>query len=382
MGQSGVFAGQEFTILLKSPCFPSHACVPTIDLVDAGYRCSEQALWYGGWRCPIAMQSMTDGPSKCVRSRGGAGQQPVVDTSHAQLRGLGFAALAVVVLTYWMLVYPFDFQAHAVNQWLGNNRIGKLNTLANIALFVPYGVVTAWWWVKRQRCGCRVVVTGVFLGAIVLSLLAETSQVWLPVRASSIVDIVANALGGLLGAFVGCHWAPALTTIGQRLWSWQTDRPALRRSWVLLALAVAVRVAPFDVSPETLYLRLSLQDSWRAGWPMSAVIAWHRDTTGNSQLWEAARVELLRMGANFGLFMVMTAAVSSAVQEQVRRVGDRYHPTGSIIVLAAVVVVITELLQWPVRSRLMDASDAAAGMAGVCFAALWQRAWSNLRKDR
>jgi VanZ family protein len=70
----------------------------------------------------------------------------------------------------------------------------------NIAIFVPLG-----WCLHRtgRALGLspRAAVAGAVAGATLFSVSMETLQFWLPARYSSIVDVVANSAGALLGAW-------------------------------------------------------------------------------------------------------------------------------------------------------------------------------------
>jgi hypothetical protein len=185
-----------------------------------------------------------------------------------------------------------------------------------------------------------------------------------------LVDIGANALGGLIGAMAGWHWAGELTARWRAVADWLAKRPMARRAVLVVVCVIVARTAPFDISPETRYLRLSLYETRAAGGPMSAVMAWNRDTTGDPVRWAVAQGEIARVVVNLVLFGAMVIAVGLGVQESAARFGDRSYPFVSIVLGGILLVLVTEFLQWPIRSRLMDASDAAAGVVGVCGGAV------------
>ena len=84
----------------------------------------------------------------------------------------------------------------------GFTRLDPGDLALNVFGFVPYGLAVALWWI-RLRPSARWVapIIGLFAGMLV-SLGIEWLQVWLPMRDSSVMDVVTNALGALLGGLV------------------------------------------------------------------------------------------------------------------------------------------------------------------------------------
>lgn len=98
-------------------------------------------------------------------------------------RGASEAVQAVVRLAHWL---GFEWVSYST-----------VEVSANVVLFVPLGWLVAallpraFWWV------------GVLLG-VGVSVTAEAAQLlFLPERFSSVVDVVANSAGALLGALLG-----------------------------------------------------------------------------------------------------------------------------------------------------------------------------------
>ena len=109
---------------------------------------------------------------------------------------------------------PFDFHAPANGPWLDVACSGLVGAATMIGLFVPFGFAEGWLVhnvVKFRNWLVLIVV----LDAAVLSLIAETAQMWLPSRESSVVDLVANSFGAAVGALLADGFAPALNF---RLW--------------------------------------------------------------------------------------------------------------------------------------------------------------------
>src|SRR6187402_1081120 len=105
--------------------------------------------------------------------------------------------------------------------------------LANVALFIPFGVylkllAPRWrWWA----------LTGVFVGA---SLLLETAQHLLSTGSFDTTDVIDNTLGGLAGV--------GLVALARRLFREQADR-ILTRICLIAGIVAVVAVGAFVVSP-------------------------------------------------------------------------------------------------------------------------------------
>lgn len=103
--------------------------------------------------------------------------------------------------TFMVMVYPFDFRTVDGSEWLVLRHSGWLAVLANLVLFLPIGLVEGCLadHVFGRRAWAMWVVT---VDVAAISLIGETAQFWLPTRCSSMVDLVANTLGGVLGGWV------------------------------------------------------------------------------------------------------------------------------------------------------------------------------------
>ena len=114
---------------------------------------------------------------------------------------LGILASIVGLLTLGSMTAPFDFQAQAPGPWVGTHIVSWPRILGAMLLFVPLGVCEGWLatLILRNHNWVVVVVT---IDAAILSLLGETAQVWLPGRDSSLLELLANTMGGLGGAIL------------------------------------------------------------------------------------------------------------------------------------------------------------------------------------
>jgi hypothetical protein len=101
--------------------------------------------------------------------------------------------------------------------------LGTVDVLLNIALFVPFGAALAWGRAFSLRNGTRALVAALVVSTVIELLQLSVTRG----RDASLSDIVANALGGVLGASVA-H---------EGTWSVATWR---RLSWMLALAASAV----------------------------------------------------------------------------------------------------------------------------------------------
>jgi hypothetical protein len=109
---------------------------------------------------------------------------------------LGTFLVTVAILL--VQLYPYRFAAGAP-PFLGLRHAGALAVLGQVALFVPLGIVEAR--LARLALGFAggALALLVAIDAALLSLICQTAQYWLPDRTSSVIDLAANTLGGVLG---------------------------------------------------------------------------------------------------------------------------------------------------------------------------------------
>lgn len=102
-----------------------------------------------------------------------------------------FAAWCLTLLV--LTLAPFAPLRDAPHAWSAGSRLGTFDFFANIALYLPCGVLL-------PRLGVRRALV-VALGAL-LSLSIESAQVWIVTRHPSHLDVFANALGTGIGVVV------------------------------------------------------------------------------------------------------------------------------------------------------------------------------------
>ncbi len=276
----------------------------------------------------------------------------------------------VAVLTLWQLLYPFGF-GEAQSSWLYETDIHKINLLGNLVLFVPLGLLLGWR-LRRGGVNRALAITAVLGIGGGISLIGETLQVFLPSRQSSIVDLLANSLGvtvaGIVGYARGHRLDWWLVRLIRRL---PTGAPARRLGLLTLAVFI-VRTAPFHISPETRDLRLALKETYYAGWPFSDVLAALRDP-GQMSLIYSALWQLGGATISVAMFALLTFTLARVLRWRYYQRRRGALPWFETVFLAGTFVVFTELLQWPIRSRVMDATDMLAGLIGVGLGLIWAR---------
>jgi len=112
----------------------------------------------------------------------------------------------VALLILAVQLYPYNFRNPGAGELFSREHRGAWAVLSQIALFIPMGVIETE--LVRRFLGRTIFMTVmlVALDAVLLSLLCETAQYWLPDRHSSLIDIVAATTGGVLGYLLAGFW--------------------------------------------------------------------------------------------------------------------------------------------------------------------------------
>jgi hypothetical protein len=88
------------------------------------------------------------------------------------------------------------------SQWRPLSRALVIDVVVNLLGFIPFGFCAAWaaWQALGRGIGVAVVLA--VAAGVLLSLVIELVQVWLPTRDSSLLDLLMNGLGTAIGAAV------------------------------------------------------------------------------------------------------------------------------------------------------------------------------------
>lgn len=166
---------------------------------------------------------------------------------------LALAMIGVVVVLLATL-FPFDFYSYRVNgfSWdlsrhLWGDRIYDFVT--NVVLFLPLGLGIAAR-VMHGQFGRRLwSVIAAAVSGLILSTIVENVQCFLPRRDPSLVDIISNTTGALIGGLFIWHWGEIVM---RRLPLWLSDemeRPAAAKFgaalifWLAWPIALAIYFA-------------------------------------------------------------------------------------------------------------------------------------------
>jgi VanZ family protein len=119
---------------------------------------------------------------------------PTLLWSRAGARLARSALLYVLVLATIVTLAPFDFRIGSPSEW--STLVMTGDAVRNIAFFVPVGFLAA------LADGSRAAVWRAPVAATLFSFALEEAQRWLPGRYPSVVDVVANGLGAIVGAIM------------------------------------------------------------------------------------------------------------------------------------------------------------------------------------
>ena len=116
--------------------------------------------------------------------------------------GRWFALTALVsLLTIGAMCYPYEFRAPAGGAWLALEPTTMLAVLGHVALLIPFGIAEGALARRLLRTEGLIILLTV-LDAALLALVGETIQRWVPAQTSSLIDLVACAIGGGVGGMI------------------------------------------------------------------------------------------------------------------------------------------------------------------------------------
>jgi VanZ family protein len=253
-----------------------------------------------------------------------AREKSTVEPSAARLLRGAFTVVAILIV--YGSLFPFRFaepanMAALLSHWRDSTSTGDI--LGNILLFLPYGFLGPF----ALEGAARKTMTATAVSGLLLAVLCQVAQLFLPTRDPSGVDVVWNAAG----LFIGMG-AAALPGMAQRVPHYAA-RPVLSLPLLLLGLWGASQLVPFVPSLDLAAFRQSLK-------PL---------LTGAR--FEAANVPFLTF-----CWLAAACAAAEALRRQWR---DIYLPLGIAAVLCLKVLIVDQIVTW---------TDALAAIAAV---SLW-----------
>lgn len=156
--------------------------------------------------------------------------------------------LGVLALIAYGSLYPFNFKPNAVDcgvldavRRLAWARAGRADRIYNVLLYLPAGFCLALW--LNAYCRRWVAVLVATVVGTLFSLCIEVAQVYLSPRVPSLIDLLLNSLGTLLGAGAGITWRAMGGWMHLPLRSEKPPRDP--GAALLICLWLAWRFAPF-----------------------------------------------------------------------------------------------------------------------------------------
>lgn len=152
---------------------------------------------------------------------------------------------------------PFDFTPM---DWTLGNMVREFfrhpsdweDLYGNVLLFFPYGLGIAAWLRARSRRSMLEIILWATLASTLLSLMVEICQLFLPTRASSIIDITTNTIGGFLGSTIyllAQQWHQPESALVLTLKSvWKSGRSV---SLALVVWIVLMNLVPLSLAETT-----------------------------------------------------------------------------------------------------------------------------------
>jgi glycopeptide antibiotics resistance protein len=181
-------------------------------------------------------------------------------------RQYGWLALGFLALALYGSFVPFHFRPLALSEAVSRFQAvcatpvrveSRSDWLANILLFIPLSFLwMAALCVDRPRWAGLIAALVVLPACAALSATIEFTQLFFPPRVSSLNDVVAESIGGVLGTLAWLAWGQRITGWARRVWGAPGSKSmAARLLPGYLAYLVLVHVLPLDltISPVEIY---------------------------------------------------------------------------------------------------------------------------------
>lgn len=194
---------------------------------------------------------------------------PVVTNVSRSRREPGFAlAWVLAALATYGSLFPFDFSEPELlgRSWTGFWSDWRVWTslgdvVGNVILFVPLGVAQAWALTHRSAARGTWLIHGAL--AVLLALLLQVAQMFIPSRDPALADVIWNAMGLGFGM-----------ALGSALHRWRgpehaRDKGASHAAMYLLIAWVALELAPLMPTIDWQNIKNAIKPLMRLEWSMS-----------------------------------------------------------------------------------------------------------------
>jgi glycopeptide antibiotics resistance protein len=236
----------------------------------------------------------------------------------------------------------------------------RADWVANILLFVPIGFFfLGALSVDLKGRSSILAIFPVVVGCIALSVAIEFTQLWFPPRTVSQNDIVAEAIGGLVGCVL---WMFAGHTLTDWLRTFTGDtKPGGQIDWLLQAYLLGLLI--YSVLP--LDLTISVADLYRKFADGRVVVVPFSSPPALLFDW------VLQLAKDVIVFVPIGAWSATAFVGR----GQAIRSLSQSVLIGGLIVVAIELAQLFVFSRFSDTTDLITGTTGVAIGAAWMRRW-------
>lgn len=270
------------------------------------------------------------------------------------------AALAYLVFVVYGSLVPLDFRAIELTEAIERfQRIpfldlgidSRADWVANLLLFIPLSYLFAASVSPVGRRALILTLVVIAIGCAALSVAIEFTQIFFPPRTVSQNDIMAEALGGVLGLAAWWVWGERSV---EWLASWQDARGAANIAekllWLYLLVLFGYNLLPLDLT-------------------ISLVEIYHK--------WNEGRLNLIPFAATpidpvHLLYEVVIDAVLWIPISLLLVISGRVSARGAVLLTLAVAALL-EVLQLLVYSRYSDVTDLITALPGA-FAGVWMAA--------
>jgi VanZ family protein len=253
---------------------------------------------------------------------------PAITSARLARAVLGYLTLNIAVIT----LAPFRFSMTPVNGL--TSIFGVRDAILNVVLFLPLGFVFQ---LSRERREEARWLTAFGAGLLVSGMI-ETAQVFAPGRYPSLSDLLTNALGAALGAWVA-SLAVQRTNETRTVRAFALDLPLIGLTYLLLPVLWLTGLSSSEGGQWALLLPLI-----SAAWIMGSVHA----SYGSPFPTEAERDRVLRLGSGATLFVAV--GVAPAAQADLSLL-----LAGALLFAAFIVLRVTAPAAWTV-GRMPDGS--------------------------